>query len=88
MGFGRRGRRGGAGGGAAHAVDVSHMERLPLERVGHGGRRGHKSRHRDFEHIMETFPDYEKGLEASEKVSLCVCERERERERQRVFACP
>ena len=50
--------------GAAAGIDPLHMEKLPLERIGHGGRAWRpKSRHRDFEHIMETFPEYEKGLQ-------------------------
>jgi len=41
---------------------------------GRNGRRNEmKSRHRDFEHIMDTFPDYERGLEESYKVCACVC---------------
>ena len=50
------------------------MERLRLEQIGSGGRSGHgaqeqrhKSRHRDFEHIMDTFPAYEQGLVQSDR---------------------
>jgi len=43
---------------------------------GRNGRRNEmKSRHRDFEHIMDTFPDYERGLDIATVVisilSLC-----------------
>jgi hypothetical protein len=64
---------GGSGGvWAGQEARVQPVEKLPLERLlnvgGAVNARRPKSRHRDFEHIMETYPEYEKGLLESEKV--------------------
>ena len=44
---------------AMPALDMRRVQGLETRRL--------RSRHRDFEHIMETYPEYEKGLMESER---------------------